>query len=233
MNEEALARTIATGEAWYWSRSRQELWHKGATSGQIQKVIEIRTDCDQDTIWIKVGQMQIETDRLLIRPWTDRDLAPFAAFNADPAVRRYYYPALLTRTESDTVVSACMDHLDQHGFAFLATERKEDGALIGGTGLSWTDIVPGGPAIEIGWILGKPFWRQGYARETGHAWLNHAWSIGVDEVIGYTSAIHLPSRSQMEALGMIHDAAADFEDPTVPIGNELRAHVLYRMRKPV
>ncbi len=54
MNEEALARTIATGEAWYWSRSRQELWHKGATSGQIQKVIEIRTDCDQDAIWIKV-----------------------------------------------------------------------------------------------------------------------------------------------------------------------------------
>lgn len=54
MNEEALARTIATGEAWYWSRSRQELWHKGATSGQIQKVVEIRTDCDQDAIWIKV-----------------------------------------------------------------------------------------------------------------------------------------------------------------------------------
>lgn len=54
MNEEALARTIATGEAWYWSRSRGELWHKGATSGQIQKIEEIRTDCDQDTIWIKV-----------------------------------------------------------------------------------------------------------------------------------------------------------------------------------
>jgi len=54
MNEEALARTIASGEAWYWSRSRNELWHKGATSGQIQKVIEIRTDCDQDTVWLKV-----------------------------------------------------------------------------------------------------------------------------------------------------------------------------------
>ena len=55
MNEEALARTIASGEAWYWSRGRNELWHKGATSGQIQKVVEIRTDCDQDTIWIKVA----------------------------------------------------------------------------------------------------------------------------------------------------------------------------------
>ncbi len=176
--------------------------------------------------------MQIETDRLLIRPWADRDLTAFADMNADADVRRYYYPALLTQAESDEVVAACMDHLDQHGFAFLATERKEDGALIGGTGLSWTDIVPGGPAIEIGWILGRPFWRQGYARETGQAWLNHAWSIGLDEVIGYTSAIHLSSRSQMEALGMIHDPKADFDDPTVPIGNDLRPHVLYRICNP-
>ena len=54
MNREALARTIETGEAWYWSRSRGELWHKGATSGQIQTIEEMRIDCDQDAIWIKV-----------------------------------------------------------------------------------------------------------------------------------------------------------------------------------
>ena len=54
MNQEALEKTIETGEAHYWSRSRNELWHKGATSGQIQKVIEMRTDCDQDTILLKV-----------------------------------------------------------------------------------------------------------------------------------------------------------------------------------
>lgn len=54
MNEEALNKTIETGEVHYWSRSRQELWHKGATSGNIQKVIEIYTDCDQDCMWITV-----------------------------------------------------------------------------------------------------------------------------------------------------------------------------------
>ena len=54
MNAQALARTIETGEAWYWSRSRGELWHKGATSGQIQTVREIRTDCDQDALLLKV-----------------------------------------------------------------------------------------------------------------------------------------------------------------------------------
>ena len=56
MNAEALAKTIETGEAWYFSRSRGELWHKGATSGHVQRVVEMRTDCDQDAIWITVEQ---------------------------------------------------------------------------------------------------------------------------------------------------------------------------------
>ena len=54
MNREALQRTVETGEAWYWSRSRGELWHKGETSGQLQTVTEMRVDCDQDAVWIKV-----------------------------------------------------------------------------------------------------------------------------------------------------------------------------------
>ena len=55
MNAESLARTLETGEAWYWSRSRAELWHKGATSGQIQTIVEMRVDCDQDALWLKVN----------------------------------------------------------------------------------------------------------------------------------------------------------------------------------
>jgi phosphoribosyl-AMP cyclohydrolase len=54
MNAEALWRTIETGEAWYWSRSRRALWHKGDTSGQVQKVVELRIDCDQDAVWLSV-----------------------------------------------------------------------------------------------------------------------------------------------------------------------------------
>jgi phosphoribosyl-AMP cyclohydrolase len=56
MNAEALARTLQTGEAWYWSRSRGALWRKGLTSGQLQTVVEARIDCDQDAVWIKVEQ---------------------------------------------------------------------------------------------------------------------------------------------------------------------------------
>ena len=54
MNAEALRQTITLGEAVYYSRSRQELWHKGATSGHVQTVVEMRVDCDQDCIWLRV-----------------------------------------------------------------------------------------------------------------------------------------------------------------------------------
>ena len=56
MNAESLAKTLALNEAVYWSRSRNELWHKGATSGQIQTVQEIWIDCDQDCLILKVVQ---------------------------------------------------------------------------------------------------------------------------------------------------------------------------------
>src|SRR5215218_4336675 len=54
MNAESLARTLETGQAWYWSRSRGELWRKGDTSGQVQSVREIRVDCDQDCLLLEV-----------------------------------------------------------------------------------------------------------------------------------------------------------------------------------
>jgi phosphoribosyl-AMP cyclohydrolase len=57
MNDEALRKTVASGEAWYFSRSRNALWRKGETSGQTQRVIEMRTDCDQDAVWIRVEQV--------------------------------------------------------------------------------------------------------------------------------------------------------------------------------
>ena len=56
MNKEALARTIESGDAWYWSRSRKKLWRKGETSGHVQKIREIRMDCDQDAIELVVEQ---------------------------------------------------------------------------------------------------------------------------------------------------------------------------------
>ena len=56
MNADALRLTIESGEAWYYSRSRKALWKKGESSGHVQRVVELRVDCDQDAIWLKVEQ---------------------------------------------------------------------------------------------------------------------------------------------------------------------------------
>jgi phosphoribosyl-AMP cyclohydrolase len=56
MNQDALAKTVASGEAWYYSRSRRKLWKKGESSGHVQRVVELRVDCDQNALWLKVDQ---------------------------------------------------------------------------------------------------------------------------------------------------------------------------------
>ena len=56
MNAQAVAKTIESGEAWYYSRSRKRLWKKGETSGHVQRVVELCVDCDQDALWLKVEQ---------------------------------------------------------------------------------------------------------------------------------------------------------------------------------
>lgn len=59
MNRESLQLTMETGYTWFWSRSRQELWNKGATSGHLQKVVSITADCDDDTLLIRVHQIGV------------------------------------------------------------------------------------------------------------------------------------------------------------------------------
>jgi phosphoribosyl-ATP pyrophosphohydrolase/phosphoribosyl-AMP cyclohydrolase len=55
MNAESLRLTLEQGETWFWSRSRNELWHKGATSGNVQRVVEVRVDCDADALLVRVN----------------------------------------------------------------------------------------------------------------------------------------------------------------------------------
>lgn len=79
MNRDALSRTVEIGEAVYWSRSRKKLWHKGEESGHIQKVHEIRLDCDEDVVLLKVEQI----DRIACH--TGRHSCFFQMFEGDNA----------------------------------------------------------------------------------------------------------------------------------------------------
>ena len=179
--------------------------------------------------------MILETERLILRPWQPRDRSAFATINADPEVRKYYYPSVLDAGETEALIDEAAARLAQDGFGSLAVRRKADDVLIGGAGLSRPGPeVPGGYGIEIGWILGRPYWRQGFATEASLACLRFAWDeLAVPDVIGYTSKINLPSQRAMEKIGMAHVGDADFDDVTVPEGNPLRPHVLYRIANPV
>lgn len=176
----------------------------------------------------------LETSRLVLRPWQNSDRVPFAVVNADAQVRKYYYPSLLTAGETNELIDEANEQFAKEGFGFLAVERKADGALIGGAGLSRPGPeVPGEFPLEIGWILGRAYWRQGYATEISQHCLDFAWQeLRTHCVIGYTSAINAPSRRAMEKIGMIHVDGGDFDDITVPPGNILRPHVLYRIDRP-
>jgi RimJ/RimL family protein N-acetyltransferase len=182
--------------------------------------------------------MRIETERLILREWEERDRAPFAAFHTDAEVRRYYYPATMSREASDAMVDAMIAALATDGFSFLACERKSDGAFIGEIGLSRLELSlqrlmerPCG--IEFGWYFGRAYWGNGYATEAARAWLDRSFTVlKLDELCSISQKGNSASIRLMERLGMIRDPQDDFEDPTVPPGHWQRPHVIYRISNP-
>ncbi|MCB0996380.1 MAG: GNAT family N-acetyltransferase, partial [Acidimicrobiales bacterium] len=92
--------------------------------------------------------------------------------------------------------------------------------------------APSGEVVEIGWRLARDVWGCGYATEAAVACVAAAFgSLGLDEIVSFTSGGNARSRAVMERLGMQHDPAEDFDHPSLPVGHELRRHVLYRLRR--
>ncbi len=182
--------------------------------------------------------MRLETERLVLRDWRDGDRPIYAAFNADPEVRRYFYPEQKTPEETNAMVDGMIADLARDGFGFLAIERKSDGAFIGEAGLTRIDELtrsamqrPGD--IEIGWLFGRDYWGRGYATEAARAWLDHAFGpLGLPELVSLTQAGNIASQRVMQKLGMQRDPQLDFEDPTVPQGHWQRPHAIYRIANP-
>ncbi|WP_233638833.1 GNAT family N-acetyltransferase, partial [Citrobacter cronae] len=93
----------------------------------------------------------LETSRLILRPWEDKDKAPFAALNADPDVMRFF-PAPLQRTESDNLAARFQEGITERGWGFWAVELKETQQFVGCVGLHpQPDKFHFSPCTEIGW----------------------------------------------------------------------------------
>jgi RimJ/RimL family protein N-acetyltransferase len=182
------------------------------------------------------GGIRLETDNLVLRGWEDRDRAAMAAIQADPRVRRFF-PRRLSWAETQADIDNSVARAAAEGFHTEAAELRQTGELVGLIGINHIpqvirDAIPSRPLIEIGWVLAPRFWGRGLATEGARAWLAHAWSIRLDEVIATTSPLNLPSRRVMEKLGMRHDPADDYGRPTVPAGHPLRPHLVYRIANP-
>ena len=152
--------------------------------------------------------------------------------NADPRVMEYFV-STLTREESDASVERFERELAERPFGLWAVEILGGTAFAGFVGLSVPGFTaPFMPCVEIGWRLAAAHWGRGYATEAARAALVHAWAVGLDEVVSFTTAANAPSRAVMARIGMRHDPASDFEHPRLPDGHPLRPHVLYRIARP-
>jgi len=170
---------------------------------------------------------EISTERLVMRGWREADLAPWAAMNADPEVRRYLGP-VLTFEQASAWVLNFQDDLDRYGFGFWALEVRASGEFIGFTGLRTVDDGMPFTGVELAWRLARPAWGHGYATEAARAALAYGFdTMGLPEIVAVTMARNLRSRAVMQRIGMTTDPAEDFDDPDVDEGS-LRRHVVYR-----
>lgn len=174
----------------------------------------------------------IETKRLILRQWQDSDREPFAQLNADAEVMRYF-PAVLTRKQSDAMVDKINCLFAENGWGLWAIEVKQKKQFIGFVGLhSHDDVnIPQTPFVEIGWRLAKAHWHKGYAFEAANACLDYAFhGLMLDVVYSFTALQNEPSWRLMEKLGM-HNTHQNFDHPKIDKEHELVRHCLYRIER--
>ena len=171
----------------------------------------------------------LQTERLCLRRWLPSDRAPFAALNADPRVMEYF-PAPLSRHESDALATRIEAHFAEHGFGLWAVEIPHVVPFAGFIGLAIPRFTAHfTPCVEIGWRLAAAHWGQGYATEGARAVLRFGFeTLGLNEIVSFTVPANHRSRRVMERIGMHHNPADDFDHPALPEGHLLRRHVLYR-----
>lgn len=196
----------------------------------------------------------LPTPRVRFRLWSPQDRREFRRMNGNPRVMEYF-PSPLSARASDALLERLMTHQEKEGFGVwpieLAgaparrNETEPEGvergnapgapAFMGFVGLLRVRFAaPFVPAVEIGWRLLPEFWGRGYATEAARACLAFGFAtLGLPEVVAFTTPANRRSRRVMERVGMLHDPADDFDHPGLPDEHPLRRHVLYRLERGV
>lgn len=174
----------------------------------------------------------LDTARLRLRRWNDRDRAPFSAINADPEVMEHF-PSLLTADASDQLIDRIEQHFEEHGFGLWAVETKDDHRLVGFCGLAVPTFVTNfTPAVEIGWRLAREHWGRGYATESARAVLDFGFgSAGLDRILSWAVPDNQRSIRVMRRIGLRPAPELDFDHPRLMEDDRLRRHLVYRITR--
>lgn len=142
---------------------------------------------------------RLETERLILRALGEADLDALAAFMADPDVARFIAPGPQTREQTWRSIATVLGHWQLRGYGMWAVERKSDAAFVGRVGM----LNPEGwPGLEIGWMIGKPYWGTGYATEAAAAAMRYAFlTQPVSRLISSIDAENLASQNVAQRLG--------------------------------
>ncbi|MBX3580593.1 MAG: GNAT family N-acetyltransferase [Rhizobiaceae bacterium] len=172
----------------------------------------------------------IETGRLILRNWQERDRGLFYRINSDDRVMEFF-DFKRDKASSDAFMDQVRDENDRNGYGWTAAEIAATGECIGFIGLhalEVPEIAPKG-SFEIGWRLAPEYWGKGYATEGAGALLAFGFTVmHLNEILSFAVQGNLRSTAVMERLGMRRDMSGDFDHPQVT-EPDLKRHVLYRI----
>ena len=171
----------------------------------------------------------VETPRLLLRQWQNKDIPEFVEMNGDRRVMEYF-PNVLTPQESENSILRYSNSIDTKGFGFWAAELKNEKRFIGFIGLNQIDgNHPAAAEIEIGWRLLPKYWRQGLASEGALGSLSYASNeLKISRIVSQTPITNIASQGVMKKVGM-YDTHKNFKHPSIAPDHPLAEHVLYQI----
>jgi RimJ/RimL family protein N-acetyltransferase len=142
----------------------------------------------------------IITERLRLRPFAEDDLRSLHEFWADPDIGQWVGGVHQRLTESVDELGGHLRHQSEHGFGIWAAEERSSGRLVGEVGLQYLE---GGPDVEIGWVVARDAWGQGFATEAAAKWLEVGFAdLGVDRIVAVVLPANMRSRAIAARLGM-------------------------------
>ncbi|WP_246659175.1 GNAT family N-acetyltransferase [Rhizobium sp. FY34] len=179
---------------------------------------------------LREPRLILETDRLRLRSWLERDRNLFREINADPKVMEFF-PFRRSHDEADLLFERVNMMILEEGLGFYAVEVKDSGETIGFCGLAPANMPGIFPreTIEIGWRLATRFWGHGYITEAARALLTQGLQQnGLPAIVSFAVADNQRSTAVMQRIGMRRCPDLDFDHPRVPDTHpHLKRHVTY------